>query len=102
PVQKPSPPVWLPGGGSIETWQWCAQMDDVYASLSYCGSKEGRATLPGFWDEMARRGKDRHPYRAGLLPCVGVAESRNKAMERYRAPAAYYYDGSVLKVEMTV
>ena len=24
PVQQPHPPIWIPGGGSIETWQWCA------------------------------------------------------------------------------
>ena len=91
PVQKPHPPVWLPGGGSIETWQWCAKMDDVYAYLSYFGYKDGRATMPGFWDEMARLGKDRNPYRAGFLQFVGVAESRDKAMELYRAPAEYCY-----------
>ena len=25
PMQKPHPPIWIPGGGSIETWQWCAR-----------------------------------------------------------------------------
>ena len=97
-VQKPHPPVWLPGGGSIETWQWCAKMDYVYASLSYFGSKDGRATMPGFWDKMARLGKDRNPYRAGFLPFVGVAESRDKAMELYRTPAEYWY-GLCLRVD---
>ena len=24
PMQKPHPPVWIPGGGSVETWEWCA------------------------------------------------------------------------------
>jgi hypothetical protein len=36
-------------------------MDYIDASLSSFGSKDGRATLPGFWDAMARLGKDRHP-----------------------------------------
>src|SRR6266851_2704205 len=40
PVQKPHPPVWIPGGGSVETWQWCAKMDYVYAYLSYFGYKD--------------------------------------------------------------
>ena len=31
PVQRPHPPIWIPGGGSIETWQWCAEMDYVYS-----------------------------------------------------------------------
>ena len=84
PVQQPHPPVWIPGGGSIETWQWCARMDYVYAYLSYFGYKDGKATMDGFWAEMARLGKDRNPYRAGFLQFVGVAETREKAMELYR------------------
>src|SRR5262245_13770377 len=23
PLQAPHPPVWIPGGGSVETWRWC-------------------------------------------------------------------------------
>ena len=84
PIQKPHPPVWIPGGGSVETWQWCAKMDYVYAYLSYFGYKDGQATMTGFWDEMKRLGKDLNPYRAGFLQFVGVAESREQAMELYR------------------
>ena len=91
PVQKPHPPIWIPGGGSVETWQWCAEMDYVYGYLSYFGYKAGQATMDGFWDEMDRLGKDRNPYRAGFLQFVGVAESREQAMELYREPAEYFY-----------
>jgi len=92
PVQKPHPPIWIPGGGSVETWQWCARMDYVYAYLSYFGYKAGEATMKGFWDEMARLGKDRNPYRAGFLQFVGVAETEKEALELYREPAEYFYD----------
>ncbi len=78
PVQQPHPPVWIPGGGSVETWQWCARMDYVYAYLSYFGFKEGQATMSGFWEEMKRLGKDMNPYRAGFLQFVGVAENREQ------------------------
>ena len=27
PIQDPHPPIWIPGGGSVETWQWCAKME---------------------------------------------------------------------------
>jgi alkanesulfonate monooxygenase SsuD/methylene tetrahydromethanopterin reductase-like flavin-dependent oxidoreductase (luciferase family) len=91
PVQRPHPPIWIPGGGSIETWQWCAKMDYVYAYLSYFGYKDGKATMDGFWAEMSRLGKDRNPYRAGFLQFVGVAETRAKAMELYRESAEYFY-----------
>ncbi len=91
PVQTPHPPVWIPGGGSVETWQWCAKMDYVYAYLSYFGYKDGKETMDGFWREMARIGKDRNPNRAAFLQFVGVAETREQALELYREPAEYFY-----------
>jgi alkanesulfonate monooxygenase SsuD/methylene tetrahydromethanopterin reductase-like flavin-dependent oxidoreductase (luciferase family) len=91
PLQKPHPPIWIPGGGSVETWRWCAEKDYVYSYLSYFGYKAGEATMKGFWDEMDRLGKDRNPYRAGFLQFVGVAESSAEAFELYREPAEYFY-----------
>ena len=98
PVQQPHPPIWVPGGGSIETWQWCAEMDYVYCYLSYYGYKIGRATMDGFWDEMAKLGKDRNPYRAGFLQFVGVGESRQHAMDLYGEAAEYFY-GNCLHID---
>jgi alkanesulfonate monooxygenase SsuD/methylene tetrahydromethanopterin reductase-like flavin-dependent oxidoreductase (luciferase family) len=91
PIQKPHPPVWIPGGGSIETWQWCAEMDYVYCYLSYYGHKVGKATMDGFWAEMDRLGKDRNPYRAGFAQTVAVAESRDQALEMYHDAAEYFF-----------
>jgi alkanesulfonate monooxygenase SsuD/methylene tetrahydromethanopterin reductase-like flavin-dependent oxidoreductase (luciferase family) len=98
PVQKPHPPVWVPGGGSIETWRWCAEMDYVYCYLSYYGYKAGRVTMDGFWKEMEKLSKDRNPYRAGFLQFVGVGESRQHAMDLYREAAEYFY-GRCLHVD---
>jgi alkanesulfonate monooxygenase SsuD/methylene tetrahydromethanopterin reductase-like flavin-dependent oxidoreductase (luciferase family) len=98
PVQRPHPPIWIPGGGSIETWRWCAEMDHVYAYLSYFGYQAGQVTMDGFWQEMDRLGKDRNPYRAGFLQFVGVAESREEAYRLYREPAEYFY-GRCLHVD---
>ena len=98
PVQQPHPPIWIPGGGSIETWHWCAERDYVYSYLSYFGYKQGKATMDGFWQEMRRLGKDPNPFRAGFLQFVGVAESRAEALELYREPAEYFY-GRCLHVD---
>jgi alkanesulfonate monooxygenase SsuD/methylene tetrahydromethanopterin reductase-like flavin-dependent oxidoreductase (luciferase family) len=98
PIQRPHPPVWIPGGGSVETWQWCAEMDYVYCYLSYYGYKAGQATMQGFWNEMARLGKDRNPYRAGFLQFVGVGESRQHAFDLYAEAAEYFY-GRCLHVD---
>ena len=76
PIQNdPHPPIWIPGGGSIETWRWCAEMDYVYCYLSYYGYKAGLHTMQGFWKEMEKLGKDRNPYRAGFLQFVGVGST---------------------------
>ena len=91
PLQRPHPPVWIPGGGSVETWRWCAELDYVYCYLSYFGYKQGRRTMQGFWDEMQRLGKDRNPYRAGFLQFVGVAETHEEAVRLYKEPAEYFY-----------
>ena len=92
PVQQPHPPIWIPGGGSVETWQWCSEMDYVYCYLSYYGYKAGKATMDGFWAEMDRLGKDRNPYRAGFAQVVAVAESREQAIELYTEPAEYFFN----------
>jgi alkanesulfonate monooxygenase SsuD/methylene tetrahydromethanopterin reductase-like flavin-dependent oxidoreductase (luciferase family) len=91
PLQKPHPPVWIPAGSSMETWEWCVKMDYVYCQLSYFGAVSGRKSMAGFWKEVDKAGKDRNPYRAGFLQFVGVGESREHAMELYREPAEYFY-----------
>jgi alkanesulfonate monooxygenase SsuD/methylene tetrahydromethanopterin reductase-like flavin-dependent oxidoreductase (luciferase family) len=95
PVQKPHPPIWIPGGGSVETWRWCAEQDYVYSYLSYFGYKLGESTLRGFWEAMDTLGKDRNPYRAGFLQFVGVAETREEAIDLYREPAEYFWGRSL-------
>jgi alkanesulfonate monooxygenase SsuD/methylene tetrahydromethanopterin reductase-like flavin-dependent oxidoreductase (luciferase family) len=91
PVQKPHPPIWVPGGGSVETWDWCAQNDFVFCYLSYYGYKAAQNAMDGFWKVVDKAGKDRNPYRAGFLQFVGVAETRQQAIDLYTAPAEYFY-----------
>lgn len=91
PVQKPHPPIWIPGGGSVETWEWCVQNDYVYCYLSYGGYKIAQGTMEGFWNTVEKHGKEKNPYRAGFLQFVGVAESRDEAMDLYTEPAEYFY-----------
>jgi alkanesulfonate monooxygenase SsuD/methylene tetrahydromethanopterin reductase-like flavin-dependent oxidoreductase (luciferase family) len=54
--------------------------------------------MKGFWEEMARLGKDRNPYRAGFAQVVGVAETRQQALDLYSEAAEYFY-GRCLHVD---
>lgn len=91
PVQKPHPPVWIPGGGSVETWQWCAEMDYVYCYLSYYGYKLGRKQMQGFWAHVKDLGLEPNPYRSGFTQFVAVADSEDEAYDLYRESAEYFY-----------
>ena len=91
PLQQPHPPVWVPGGGSVETWEWTSRMDYVYCYLSYSGYKRGTQVMNGFWKEMEKLGVDDNPYRAGFLQLVAVSETDEKAEEEYGPHVDYFY-----------
>jgi alkanesulfonate monooxygenase SsuD/methylene tetrahydromethanopterin reductase-like flavin-dependent oxidoreductase (luciferase family) len=97
PLQNPHPPVWVPGGGSIETWGWTAERDYLYAYLSYSGFKRGKQVMDGFWKVIEEKGIEPNPYRAGFLQLVCVADSEQEAEERY-APAVEYFYNKMLHV----
>src|SRR3984885_12796332 len=61
PMQKPRPPVWVPGGASIETWDLCLDKDFLYANLSYFGYQEAQKILDGFWNTVDRYNLPRNP-----------------------------------------
>ena len=92
PIQKPHPPVWIPGGGSVETWEWVTERDYVYCYLSYFGHQRGLSVMDGFWEEVARQGKEANPYRAGFLQFVAVSESDAQAEKDYAEHAEYFYN----------
>ena len=90
PVQQPRPPIWVPGSGSLETWDWTIRNDYVYCYLSYSGYKVGKTVLDGFWEEMDRQGKEFNPYHAGFLQLVAVSETDSQA-EEYKESIEYFF-----------
>ena len=97
PLQKPHPPIWIPGGGSVETWDFCLDHDYNYSHLSYYGYKRAQQVMDGYWDRAAARGKECNPYRAGYAQIVMVAES-DQAAERLYAPHVDYFFNRCLHV----
>jgi alkanesulfonate monooxygenase SsuD/methylene tetrahydromethanopterin reductase-like flavin-dependent oxidoreductase (luciferase family) len=97
PLQQPHPPIWIPGGGSIETWDFCLQHDYNYSNLSYYGYKRAQKVMDGYWERAAALDKDDNPYRAGYAQIVCVAESDQEA-ERLYAPHIDYFFNRCLHV----
>ena len=90
PVQKPHPPIWIPGGGSVETWGWTVEQDYVYCYLSYSGYKLGSVLMQGFWEEVDRWGVEPNPFRAGFLQLVAVSET-DEQVDEYAPYIEYFF-----------
>ena len=90
PVQQPHPPIWVPGSGSVETWDWTIEHDYVYCYLSYGGYKVGKLVLDGFWERLDSSGVEFNPYHAGFLQLVVVSE-RDDQVEEYKSHIEYFF-----------
>jgi alkanesulfonate monooxygenase SsuD/methylene tetrahydromethanopterin reductase-like flavin-dependent oxidoreductase (luciferase family) len=92
PIQQPHPPIWIPGGGSIETSGWCLEKSYLYAYLSYSGFKRGKLVMDGFWKKADELGIERNPYHAGFLQLVAVGQSASEVEERFGPHGEYFYN----------
>ena len=92
PIQQPHPPIWIPGGGSVETWEWVVRHNYMYCYLSYFGHQRGLNVMKGYWDEVERQGKEKNPFRAGFLQFIAVSESDEQAEKDYAEHAEYFYN----------
>ena len=92
PLQQPHPPIWIPGGGSIETWDFCARNNHQYSFLSYFGYLHGRRVAEGYWNAMAKRGNDLNPYSLGFAQVVAVSETDQQAERDYAPHMDYFYN----------
>ena len=91
PLQKPHPPVWLAGGGSVETYEMAVNNDYTYSFLSFFGYRFAKKVMDGFWETADRLGADRNPYRAGFAQQICVAETDAQAEELYSEHVMYFF-----------
>jgi alkanesulfonate monooxygenase SsuD/methylene tetrahydromethanopterin reductase-like flavin-dependent oxidoreductase (luciferase family) len=92
PIQQPRPPIWIPGAGSVEVFDWCIEHDFLYAYLSFFGFQRARATMEGFWAAVERLGAEPNPYRTAYVQFVGVADSDAEAERLYARHGEYFYN----------
>ena len=92
PLQKPHPPVWVPGGSSPETWDWVCEMDYLYAHLSLSGHASAKRTLGSYYNLLDKADKEPNPYRVGMTQACFVADSDDEAEELYSEAVEYFYE----------
>jgi alkanesulfonate monooxygenase SsuD/methylene tetrahydromethanopterin reductase-like flavin-dependent oxidoreductase (luciferase family) len=91
PIQQPHPPVWVPGSGSISTFDFAVEHDVCYCFLSYSGARSAATMMRAYWDVVTDKGRDPNPYRAGFLQLVAVADSDAAAERQYARHVEYFY-----------
>ncbi|TWS99445.1 LLM class flavin-dependent oxidoreductase [Reyranella sp. CPCC 100927] len=91
PLQKPHPPVWLAGGGSVETWKFAADNNYTYSYLSFNGHQSAKGMMDGYWDQIDKAGLDDNPYRAGFAQLVVVGATDAEAERLYLKHIRNFY-----------
>ena len=80
PLQKPHPPIWVPGQGSPETLIWCAEHHYPYVFLETDG--EATRGMKEIYAETAREhGYEAGPQHFGYLLRIHVQDTDEKARE---------------------
>jgi alkanesulfonate monooxygenase SsuD/methylene tetrahydromethanopterin reductase-like flavin-dependent oxidoreductase (luciferase family) len=92
PVQQPRPPVWIPSGSSVETWDFALRNDYVLCYLSFLGMQRATKNIEGYWRRADELGVDRNPYRLGFIQTVLVADTDAEAERLYWPHADYFYN----------
>jgi alkanesulfonate monooxygenase SsuD/methylene tetrahydromethanopterin reductase-like flavin-dependent oxidoreductase (luciferase family) len=93
PIQQPRPPIHIPGGGSLETFDFCIDNTYSYSYLSFSGYIRARALMSGYWDRVAQRNApDSSPYRAGFAQTICVADTDEQAEKLYSEHISYFYN----------
>lgn len=95
PIQRPHPPVWVPGVGTPGTLRDILQRDFAFVYLSWDGPKlTGREVFDRYWDMAEELGRDRNPYRLAFMQVVAVSETDERAEKEYaRHLEAHYRTG---------
>ena len=90
PLQKPHPPVWIPGSGSPETLVWCAEHRYPYIFLET--NPDSTQDMKAIYAETAREhGYEPGPENYGYLLRIHVQDTDEKAIEAGRG----FLDGNV-------
>ena len=93
PIQKPTPPIHIPGGGSVETYDFCIDNTYSYSYLSFTGYIRAKALMEGYWKRVEeRKAPDKSPYRAGFAQTICVADTDAEAEKLYSQHVHYFYN----------
>jgi alkanesulfonate monooxygenase SsuD/methylene tetrahydromethanopterin reductase-like flavin-dependent oxidoreductase (luciferase family) len=90
PLQKPHPPVWIPGVGSLETMEFVAKRRYAYMGIPYFHIDFFKKTYGLFKQACEREGYEAHPEQMGLLMPIYVGETDAQARAEFEQHFWYF------------
>jgi alkanesulfonate monooxygenase SsuD/methylene tetrahydromethanopterin reductase-like flavin-dependent oxidoreductase (luciferase family) len=96
PLQKPHPPIWIPGVGSKETIEFVAQRRYAYMGVPYFHIDVFKRVFAQFREACERAGYTARPEQMGWGIPIYVAETDKQAREEFE-PHCMYFVKNLLK-----
>jgi alkanesulfonate monooxygenase SsuD/methylene tetrahydromethanopterin reductase-like flavin-dependent oxidoreductase (luciferase family) len=90
PIQ-PKFPIWVPGSGSVETWDLCIENDYCYGHLSFSGLHAAKPLVDAWWEYCDMRGADTNPHRMAFTQLICCANTDAEAERLYTDGVKYFY-----------
>lgn len=90
PLQKPHPPIWIPGAGSVETVQFVARRRYGYMGIPYFHTDVLTKNFQIFNDACQKEGYEAAPDQLGWLVPIYVSETDARAWEEYEEHLFYF------------
>jgi alkanesulfonate monooxygenase SsuD/methylene tetrahydromethanopterin reductase-like flavin-dependent oxidoreductase (luciferase family) len=95
-MQKPHPPIWIPGVGSLETIEFVAQRRYAYMGIPYFHMDVFRRVFAQFREACDKAGYTARPEQMGWGVPIYVAETDRQAREEFE-PHFWYFVKNLLK-----
>ena len=95
PLQKPHPPIWIPGAGSLETMEFVAKRRYAYMGIPYFHKRVFKRNFDFFREACEKEGYTADPRQMGWLVPVYVAETDAQARREYE-PHFWYFTKKLL------
>jgi alkanesulfonate monooxygenase SsuD/methylene tetrahydromethanopterin reductase-like flavin-dependent oxidoreductase (luciferase family) len=90
PIQE-NIPIWVPGSGSVETWDLVNKYDYCYGYLSFRGMESAVPIVRGFWEQTERQGATMNPHRLAFTQVICCSDSEEAAEREYGEAVKYFY-----------
>jgi alkanesulfonate monooxygenase SsuD/methylene tetrahydromethanopterin reductase-like flavin-dependent oxidoreductase (luciferase family) len=90
PLQKPHPPIWIPGAGSLETMEFVAKRRYAYMGIPYFHKRVFKRNFDFFREACEKEGYTADPKQMGWLTPIYVAATDEQARKEYESHFWYF------------